>query len=341
MRSNLRRFIIRRFIAAVLLMLGVSIVTFALTSVVPSNPLLSVLGEAGLADPEAVQVYRARYGLDKPLPVQYLVYMRNLAEGDLGTSRRTGRPVREDLAEYVPASIEIALVATFLALTIGVSSGIVAAMFHNRVIDQIIRIVSLVGVSMPIFWLALVVFYVVTIKLGLIDSTGRLPPGMDPPPRITGAYTVDAALAGDWGLFRSALSHLVLPSCVLAVYAISLLTRFTRSAALDALSHDFVRTARAKGLGETTVAFRHVLRAALVPIVTVSGIVFGVLLSGTVFVESIFGFAGLGQYAYLSATALDLPAIMGITLLAALVYITINFIVDLLYAVIDPRIRLS
>ena len=341
MGSNLRRFVLRRLIAAVLLMVGVSVVTFALTSVVPSNPLLAALGEEGLADPEAVRAYRERYGLDDPLPVQYLVYMKNVVQGDLGTSRRTGRPVREDLTEYVPASMEIAVIATFLALIIGVSSGIVAAMFHDRIIDQIIRVVSLVGVSMPIFWLALVVFYVVTIRLGLIESTGRLAPGMEPPPRVTGAYTIDSALAGDWVTFRSAVSHLVLPACVLAVYAISLLTRFTRSAALDALSHDFVRTARAKGVGEVTVALRHVLRAALVPIVTVSGIVFGVLLSGTVFVESIFGFGGLGQYAYLSATSLDLPAIMGITLLAALVYISINFAVDLLYGVIDPRIRLS
>lgn len=322
-------------------MLGVSVVTFALTSVVPSNPLLSAIGEEGLADPETVRVYRERFGLDKPLPIQYLVYMKNLAQGDLGTSRRTGRAVREDLAEYVPASMEIAVIATFLAFVIGVSSGIVAAMFHDRVIDQVIRVVSLVGVSMPIFWLALVVFYFMTIRLGLIESTGRLGPGMEPPLRITGAYTVDSVLAGDWETFWSALTHLVLPSCVLAVYAVSLLTRFARSAALDALSHDFVRTARAKGIGEATVARRHVLRAALVPIVTVSGIVFGVLLSGTVFVESIFGFGGLGQYAYLSATALDLPAIMGITLLAAIVYITINFVVDLLYSAIDPRIRLS
>jgi peptide/nickel transport system permease protein len=316
-------------------------VTFTLTSLVPSNQVLAALGETGAADPVAVKEYRHHQGLDRPLPVQYLTYMKNLLHGDLGTSRRTGTPVRDELTQYAPASIELAILAGLLALIIGVTAGTIAAMYHDRAVDHGIRFVSLIGVSMPIFWLALVAFYVFSVKLGVVDGNGRLEPGMSPPPHVTGAYTVDAALAGQWDVFQSAVSHLLLPAFVLAAYAVSLLTRFTRAAVLDVLANDFVRTARAKGLRGRTVAVRHVLRASLVPIVTVAGVMFGVLLSGTVFVESIFAFAGLGQYAYLSATALDLPAIMGITFFVALIYIVINFAVDLLYGIIDPRIRLS
>lgn len=339
--ANLRRFILRRLVAAVFLMLGVTIVTFVLTSLVPSNPLLALLGEAGMSDPEAVAALREHYGLDDPIPVQYATYMGNLVQGDLGTSRRTRLPVLEELVDHAPASIELALVAGFLALTVGVAAGTIAGIYRDRIVDQVIRVISLVGVSMPIFWVALVVFYLVSVQFGWLAGTGRLPPGVLPPPQITGAYTIDALIAGDWELFRSALAHLLLPAFVLGIYAVSLITRFSRSAVLDALGEDFVRTAQAKGLPGSTIAIRHVLRAALVPIVTVSGVVFGVLLSGTVFIESIFAFPGLGQYAYLSAISLDLPAIMGITVFVAILYIVINFIVDLLYAVIDPRIRLS
>ena len=339
--ANLRRFVFRRAVAAVILLIGVTMVTFILTSLVPSNPLLSLLGEAGMSDPEAVARYREHYRLDDPIPVQYLTYMSNLFQGDLGTSRRTRLPVLDELAKHAPASMELALLATIVALTVGVAAGTVAGVLHNRLPDQVIRVVSLVGVSMPIFWLALVVFYLARVQFGLVAGTGRLPPGMLPPPHVTGAFTVDAALAGDWTLFRTATAHLLLPALVLSIYAVSLITRFSRSAVLEAMGEDFVRTARAKGLSGMSIAFRHVLRAALVPIITVSGVVFGVLLSGTVFVESIFAFPGLGQYAYLSATSLDLPAIMGITIFVAMLYIVINFVVDLLYAVIDPRIRLS
>ena len=339
--TDLRRFIVRRVVAAVFLLIGVTLVTFVLGNLVPSNPVLAALGETGAADPEAVAAYRERTGLDDPLPVQYLTYVQNVLQGDFGTSRRTARPVLDELREYAPASIELALVAGFLALVIGVFAGLVAASFHDRPVDQGIRVVSLLGVSMPTFWLALVAFYVFSYKLGIFPGSDRLDPGMLPPPRVTGMYTVDAALAGQWDVAWSALTHLMLPALVLAAYAVSLLTRFTRSAVLDVLGNDFVRTARAKGLSETKIASRHVLRAALVPIITVAGVMFGVLLSGTVFVESIFAFPGLGQYAYLSATSLDLPAIMGISLFVAILYVTINFVVDLLYGVIDPRIRLQ
>jgi peptide/nickel transport system permease protein len=339
--SNLRRFILRRLVAAVLLLIGVTLITFLLGNYVPSNPVLSALGETGAADPAAVAAYKDRTGLDEPLPVQYLTYLGNVLQGDFGTSRRTGQPVRDELSLYAPASIELAIIAGFLALVVGVTAGTLAAVYHDRHVDHGVRVFSLLGVSMPTFWLALVAFYVLSYRLGLFPGGDRLDPGMLPPPDKTGMYTVDAALAGQWDVFHSALMHLLLPALVLAAYAVSLLTRFTRSAVLDVLGNDYVRTARAKGLSGWTIARRHVLRAALVPIVTVAGVMFGVLLSGTVFVESIFAFPGLGQYAYLSATSLDLPAVMGISLFVAAIYILINLGVDLLYGVIDPRIRLQ
>jgi peptide/nickel transport system permease protein len=340
-RSSLFRFCVRRLIGAILLMLGVTLVAFLLTTQVPGNPALAALGETGASDPVAVKQYREHMGLDKPLPVQYATYLKHLLSGDLGTSRLTGDSVWHDLTKYAPASIELAIVAIVLALLIGVTAGTVAAMTRDSPLDQGIRIVSLLGVSMPIFWLALVAFYLFVYKYSIFPGTGRLNPGALPPPHVTGLYTVDALLAGQWSTFKDAVAHLMLPALVLAAYTVSLLTRFSRSAVLDVLGHDFVRTARAKGLPERTIGFRHVLRAALVPIITVAGVMFGILLSGTVFVESIFAWPGLGQYAYRSATNLDLPAIMGVTVFIALIYIVINFVVDLLYGVIDPRIRLG
>lgn len=338
--TSLLRFTLRRFVAAVLLLLGVTLVSFTLTNLVPGNPVLAALGETGAADPAAVKAYREHEGLDKPLPVQYFRYLDHVLHGDLGTSRLDGRAVSTDLGQYAPASIELAIVAIVLALVIGVTLGTAAALLRDRPFDQLVRVFSLTGVSMPIFWLALVAVYFLSFRHRVFAGIGRLDPGMVAPPHVTGLYTVDALIAGQWGTFRSAFAHLLLPSFVLAAYTVSLLTRFTRSAVLEVLGNDFVRTAHAKGLPELVVAFQHVLRAALVPIVTVVGVMFGVLLSGTVFIEAIFAWPGLGQYAYQSATNLDLPAIMGVSLFVASLYIVINFVVDLLYGVIDPRIRL-
>jgi peptide/nickel transport system permease protein len=338
---SLLRFTLRRLFAALLLLLGVTVVSFTLTNVVPGNPVLAAIGETAAANPVAAKAYRHRVGLDEPLPVQYWIYLKHALRGDLGNSRVDGRPVTSDLGSYAPATIELAIVAIVLALVFGISLGTAAAMLRDRWFDQSVRVFSLIGVSMPIFWLALVAVYLLTYRHRVFAGIGRLDPGMLPPPHVTGLYTVDALIAGKWATFRSALAHLLLPALVLAAYAVSLLTRFTRSAVLEALGNDFVRTARSKGLPELVIAFKHVLRAALVPIVTVSGVMLGVLLSGTVFIESIFAWPGLGQYAYLSATNLDLPAIMGVSLFVAAVYITVNFVVDVLYGFIDPRIRLQ
>jgi peptide/nickel transport system permease protein len=241
----------------------------------------------------------------------------------------------------VPATFELAIPAMLLAGILGVALGTFAAVQRGKPSDQVVRVVSLLGLSTPPFWLAIVALYVFFFKLGWFPSGDRLSPVDLPPPKTTGLYTLDAMLHGQWSVARDAARHLVLPVCVLAAYIVGLLTRFTRSAVLEVLENDYVRTARAKGLPAHVVLFRHTLRAALVPVITVSGLAFGSLLSGTVLVESIFSWPGVGQYAYRSAVSLDLRAIMGVSLFVAIVYVIVNLIVDVLYGVIDPRIRVT
>jgi peptide/nickel transport system permease protein len=249
--------------------------------------------------------------------------------------------VLADLEEYVPATIELALFAIVASLVVGVGLGIVAAAFRDRWPDHVIRVISLAGVSMPVFYIALVAFYLLFYRLGWLPGGGRLDPAQVAPTHLTGLYTVDALVHGQWELLWSAIRHLVLPGLVLAIYTIGMLTRFTRASMLEIMGNDYVRAARLKGLPEHVVILRHVLRPALISVITVAGLAFANLLSGTVLVENIFAWPGIGQYAYHSAVNLDLPAIMGVSLFIALVYIVLNLVVDLLYGVIDPRIRLS
>ncbi len=340
-RGDLWLFVAKRLGIGLILILGATLVSFVLTQLVPGDPAAANLGQQAVEDPEAVAAFRHKYGLDRSLPVQFFTYIGNVLHGDLGLSQQSHRPVGTDLAEYVPATFELAIFAIALSLLVGVSFGVLAAVTRDRWPDQVLRVVSLAGVSMPTFWIALMAFYLFFFKWGLLPGGGRLEPTETPPAHITGLYTVDAALHGQWSLCFSAAKHVVLPGLVLATYTIGLLLRFTRASVLEILGNDYVRSARAKGLPERTVVIRHVLRPALVSIITVAGVAFGSLLSGAVLVENIYSWPGLGQYAYLSAVNLDLPAIMGVSLVVAVVYIAMNLLVDVLYGVIDPRIRLS
>jgi peptide/nickel transport system permease protein len=339
--SPFARYLLRRLGVSALLIVGVTLVTFVLTNLVPGDPVAANLGQRAAENPETVAAYRAHYGLDQPLPVQYLTYLGNLVQGDLGESQQTHRPVLTDLQSAVPATLELAIGAIVLSVLIGVAFGVLAAVRRGRLADSALRLVSLVGISVPTFWLALVAFYVFSFQLDLAPGSGRLAPATTPPPHVTGLYTVDALLAGEWETFGDALAHLMLPTLVLTLYTVGLLTRFTRSAVLEVLEQDYVRSARAKGLPGRTVLFRYVLRAAMVPILTVVGLAFGALLSGTVLVEEIFAWPGVGSYAYQAASHLDLPAVMGVGLLVGVIYLVINLVVDLLYGVIDPRVRIS
>ena len=330
---------LRRLAALVLLAVGITLVVFVLTQLVPSNAVATNLGEQAAADPAAVAAFKSHYGLDKPLPVRYWLYLQHLVQGDLGQSSLTHDAVTHDLGQFIPATAELALFSVVIAAVFGITFGVIAAMRRNRPTDHVLRVVSLGGISMPTFWIALVALYLGFFKLGWFPGADRLDPGVLPPPHKTGLYTIDALLAGKWGLLAQALHHLVLPALVLAAFNVSLLTRYTRSAVLEVVGNDYVRGARAKGLPERVVVTRYILRAALPAVVTVLGLVFANVLTGAVLVEKIFSWPGIGQYAYQAAVNLDVPAIAGVSLFVAVVYITVNFIVDVLYGVIDPRIR--
>lgn len=335
----MQRFIIRRLLLLIPLLIGVTLVVFIISHTVPSDPVNAALGQNAVANPELVEAFKIRWGLDQPLYVQYLTYLKNLLQGDLGQSISTHQSVINDLARYLPATIELATTAIILAVLIGVPFGVISAVKRNTWLDQGSRVLSLVGVSAPVFWLALLGLYVFYSWLGWLPGPGRLDIGTEPPPHVTGLYTIDALLAGDLALFFEAVSHLVLPSVVLACYSMGLITRMTRSSMLDVISQDYVRTARSKGLHEMKVILEHSFRNALIPTITVLGLAYGNLLSGTVLTEKIFSWPGIGQYAYKASTSLDFPAIMGVTMLIAFIFIGVNLLVDIAYVYLDPRLR--
>ena len=335
------RFVLRRLVALVLLSLGITAVAFVLTQLVPSNAVATNLGEQAAADPAAVAAFKHHYGLDRPLPVRYAIYLDHLVHGDLGQSSLTHAAVTHDLGQFIPATGELALYSVLFAAIVGIAFGTIAALRRNRPTDHLLRVASLAGISMPTFWIALVALYLGFYKLGWFPGADRLDPGVTPPPSVTGLYTIDSLIAGKFSLFVQALHHLVLPALVLAAFNVSLLTRFTRSAVLEVIGNDYVRAARAKGLPERVVIVRYILRAALPSVITVLGLVFANVLTGAVLVEKIFSWPGIGQYAYQAAVNLDVPAIAGVSIFVAVVYVTVNFIVDVLYGVIDPRIRIT
>jgi peptide/nickel transport system permease protein len=334
-------FIARRLMLMIVAAVGVTLISFVISHAVPSDPVVANLGQQASQRPEIVAAYKARWGLDRPLHEQYLTFLGNLAHGELGTSLNTRRAIGTDIAQFLPATIELSMVAILFALVIGLPLGILSALYRDGPIDHLARLVSLVGVSIPIFWLAAVALVIFYAALHIAVGPGRLGPSISAPPPVTGLYTVDALLAGQGATFRSALEHLVLPGLVLASSVMGLITRVTRSSLLEVLNQDYVRTARAKGLLESTVVLRHALRNALIPTVTVLGLAFGSLLSGAVMTETIFAWPGLGRYAYQSAVSNDFPSIMGATFVIAVMYILVNLVVDVLYALLDPQIRYS
>lgn len=334
-------YLLRRLGTSVLLLLGVTVVTFILTLMVPGDPVRAALGEGASSNPATVAAFEERYGIGQPWPVRYFRYLTSLLRGDLGTSLRTGRPVVTDLAEAVPATAEIALYAIILSLAVGVTMGTMAAYRRGKITDQVFRVLSLVGLSVPTFWMAILVYRFFFLNLGLVRGSGRISPTIIEPPHITGLYTIDYMLNGDPVGFFDAAAHLVLPVLVLSLFTIGLLTRFVRTSVLEVLGTDYVRAAHAKGLRPSRVLFAYVLRGASLPILTMTGIAFGSLLSGTVLVESVFAWPGLGTYAYNSAIRLDLMAVMGVGLVIGTIYLVINLVVDLLYGILDPRVRLG
>jgi peptide/nickel transport system permease protein len=332
-------FFARRLGTAAFLLFGITLMTFWLSHVVPGDPVAAMLGERG--SPEQIARKRQELGLDRPLPEQYLRYLMDLSRLDLGRSLRTRRPVLEDLRDCFPATFELATAALVLSLVLGLSLGVGAALWRDRWPDHLLRLLALAGVSMPVFWLALVALLVFYFWLDLLPPGGRISDYVPAPPRMTGLYLVDSLLAGDAAAFWSSLRHLVLPAFCLGYLTTATLARMVRSQMLEVLEQDYIRTARALGLPRHQILLKYALKNALLPVVTSLGLAYGSLLSGAVLTETIFSWPGLGRYAVGSMLSLDFPALMGVTLLIAVIYLAVNLLVDLLYAAVDPRIRLG
>ncbi len=318
-------------------MVGISIITFGLSHLVPADPAIVALGDH--ATDAQINAFREKYGLNKPVPEQYWIYVTNLLHGDLGISLRTRRPVAADLRDFFPATLELALTALIFSILIGIPAGVFSATKRNRLPDHAVRIVSLIGGSVPIFWLGLILIGLFYGRLGWLPGGARIDKFIPPPPTVTGLFTVDSLLAGDFKAFWSSLHHLLLPALALGYFSTAIIARMMRSSMLEVLNQPYVLAARAKGLNQRKVVWRHAARNAFIPTVTIIGITFGSLLSGAVLTETIFSWPGLGRYATNSVLNLDFPAVMGVTLLAALVYTLINLIVDVGYHWLDPRIR--
>jgi peptide/nickel transport system permease protein len=334
-----QRLILQRLLMMLPLMVGMTLISFIISHTLPADPVGANLGQRSMEDPTIVAAFRAQWGLDKPLPEQYLTYLGNLVHGNLGNSIHTHMPVADDVGRYLPASAELAIIATLVGTLLGVPFGVISAVRRDKWLDHVVRGVSLLGVSSPVFWLGLVALYVFYFRLGWLPGPGRLDVGMPEPPHLTGMYTVDSLVSGDWAALGSSLRHLALPGLVLASVYLGLVTRMTRSSMLEVLEADYVRTARGKGLRGRSVIYRHALSNALIATVTVLGLAFGDVLAGTVLTETIFSWPGIGRYAYESAVTLDFPAIMGVSLVIAAVFITVNLATDLAYVTLDPRLR--
>jgi peptide/nickel transport system permease protein len=321
----------------IFVLFGIRVIPFVVSHVIPADPIGAILGPQ--ASPELVEKIRREWGFDKPLHEQFFDYIYKVVRGDLGRSIKTNNPVMEDLLYFFPATIELATAAIIVAIAIGIPLGIISAVKKDKWPDHISRIFALMGVSMPVFWLGLILLFVLYYKLGIFPGPGRLDPGIPEPPRITGLLTIDSLITGNFEAFINALWHLALPSFVLGYYASASIARITRTALLEVLTQDFIKAARSKGLAERIVLFRHALRNALIPTTTVIGMAYGSLLEGAILTETIFAWPGLGRYSTGAFLSVDFMAVMGSTLLIAIVYSLANLIVDILYAFLDPRIR--
>lgn len=327
-----------RLIVAALMALAATVVIFLIAHMVPTDPIRAMLGDLAASNPNTVARFRALWGLDLPLHEQYFLFLKGLFHGDLGVSIKTRRGVVDDILQYAPASIELATAAALITIVIGVPLGIIASVFRDRFVDHFARIISLIGVAAPTFWLAFLALALFYGGLKIAPSPGRLGITDIAPPSVTGMFTIDSIIAGDWDTFRAAVAHLIMPATVLAASTLGLITRTMRSSMLETLGQDYVRVARAKGLSELLVVVTHAVPNALIPVVTLGGLAYAELLAGTVMTETIFAWPGLGRYTYQSATSLDFPAILGITLVVAIVYLIMNIIVDMSYALLDPRV---
>jgi peptide/nickel transport system permease protein len=332
--------ILKRVTMAVPSLIGVVIVTFLLTRALPGDPAAYFAGPA--ATTEAIQQIRVKLGLDKPLYVQFVRYVEDLARGDLGNSLTTGQPVGHEIKTRLPASAELTLLGLIVSVVIAVPLGILAATRPNSLIDHACRVVATAGVSLPVFFTGLILIYVFYYHLGWAPPPlGRLDIFYSPPPHVTGFYLIDSLIAGDGEVFVAALKQLILPALTLAIFSLAPIARMTRASMLAVLSSDFVRTARASGLAPFTVVITYAFRNAMLPVITTLGMVFSFLLGANVLVEKVFAWPGIGSFAVEALIASDFAPLQGFVLTMAVMYVALNLLIDILYGVIDPRMRVE
>ena len=332
------RFIVRRLMLLVPILLGLSLLVFLWIRALPAGPAQSLLGER--ATPETIRQIEEQYGLNEPIHVQYWSYLKTVGRGDLGTTIRTRRPVTDELKERFPATIELTFAALLFATLLGVPLGYVAAKRHGTWVDHSSLVVSLIGISIPIFFLAILLKYVFAVKLGLLPTVGRISVLIDLE-HPTNFYLIDALIAGDPEAFWDVSKHLILPAIALGSIPLAITARITRAAVLDVQNEDYIRTARAKGLPPRTVDIRHIFRNALLPIVTIIGLQTGLLLSGAVLTETVFAFPGMGTWLVEAIRQRDYAILQGGILFVSVVFVLVNLLVDISYALINPRIRVS
>lgn len=330
------RYAVRRGLTVIPVLLGVSILVFSFVHLIPGDPAVAMLGER--ATPEKVAEVRRALGLDRPLHAQYLIYLGKVLRGDLGTSVVRGDPVLAELLRRFPATVELAAAAILLAILVGIPVGIVSAVWRNSLVDGIARVWALTGMSMPIFWLGLMLAWFLGVQLRWLPTGFRLGTGTSFEP-WTNLVILDSLLQGNWGVFRDALRHLVLPAVALGTIPLAVIARMTRASVLEALSQEYIRTAEAKGLPQAAVVLRHALRNALLPVMTVIGLQVGHLLAGAILTETIFSWPGIGLWVYESIESRDYAVVQGVSLFIAVIFVAVNLATDLLYALADPRIR--
>ena len=319
----------------ILVVAGVCVITFIISHLIPGDPARLLAGDR--ASDEIVRHIRQQLGLDLPLWQQFARYVDALLHGDLGTSIRTGRPVLEDLKTFFPATLELAFCALLIALVVGIPLGVLSAVYRNRWTDHLVRLMALTGISTPAFWLGLGVIVLFYGKLDWLPGSGRLDDWFDPPTRVSGFYLLDSLLEGNIEVFFNALQHLILPAATLAFVHLGIVARQIRSAMLEQLNEDYIRTALASGLPKFTIVVRYALPNALIPSITVLGLALGDLLYGAVLTETVFAWPGMGASVVSSIQALDFPAVMGFAIVVSFAYVLVNLVVDLLYLWIDPR----
>ena len=338
MTTSTLRAIGQRLFSVAMTLLGLLLLTFVIGRVMPLDPVLSIVGPD--ADRSTYEQVYQQLGLDRPLPVQFVYYLRDLLHGDLGNALLTGHKVTDDLARVLPATVELATMAIILGTGVGVPLGVFAATRRGRLADHVVRVVSLFGYSTPVFWFGMMGLLVFYAWLGWAGGAGRVDLAFDGlvAPR-TGLLLVDAALAGEWEVFRSALRFLVLPACILGLHSMAYISRMTRSFMLAQLSQEYITTARVKGLSERGVVWGHAFRNILVQLLTIVALAYGSLLEGAVLIETVFAWPGFGQYLTSSLLLGDMNAVMGCVLVVGVIFVTLNLLSDALYHVFDPRTR--